>query len=299
MVSIKAKHSKGKTYYYLRTNVRDNEKIITKDKYIGQTLPKDIKNKLHETNIQSKWYHTLDSIQREYSKEKKQTPKSIIEKNLEIFATRFTYDTQKIEGSTLSLNDTINLLEWGRSPHNKPTSDIKEAEAHKKLFLSIISNKKEDLSLNTILEWHWNLFKDTKSDIAGKIRKYHVGIHRSKYKPPLPIEINPLLQEFFEWYKINKKNIGNKHRKMHPVELAGLVHLKFVTIHPFGDGNGRISRLMMNFVLNRYNLPMLNITYVNRNSYYSALERSNIKNDEDIFTQWFIKRYVKENKSYL
>ena len=91
---------------------------------------------------------------------------------------------------------------------------------------------------------------------------------------------------------INKNDI-------HPVELAALVHLKFVTIHPFGDGNGRISRLMMNFVLNYNKYPMLDIPYEGRNSYYNALERSQTKNSDDIFIQWFIRNYIKENKRYL
>ncbi|MBU3958163.1 MAG: Fic family protein, partial [Nanoarchaeota archaeon] len=66
--------------------------------------------------------------------------------------------------------------------------------------------------------------------------------------------MNPLLEEFFGWYNKNKG-------RLHSVELAALAHLKFVTIHPFSDGNGRISRLLMNFVLHKHGFPMLNIPY--------------------------------------
>jgi len=72
-----------------------------------------------------------------------------------------------------------------------------------------------------------------------------------------------------------------------------------VTIHPFGDGNGRISRLIMNFILNRKKYPMLDIPYQGRNSYYNALERSQIKKVDRIFVQWLVKKYIKENKRYL
>ena len=77
------------------------------------------------------------------------------------------------------------------------------------------------------------------------------------------------------------------------------MHLKFVTIHPFSDGNGRISRLMMNFILNKNKYPMLNISYKNRDSYYTALERSQVNKNDNIFLNWFIKRYLKDNKNYL
>ncbi|MGI0089101.1 MAG: Fic family protein, partial [Nitrosopumilaceae archaeon] len=90
----------------------------------------------------------------------------------------------------------------------------------------------------------------------------------------------------------------NKER-LHPVELAALAHLKFVTIHPFGDGNGRITRLIMNFILNRKKYPLLDIPYEGRNSYYNALERSQIKKEDRIFLQWLAKKYIKEYKRYL
>jgi len=100
--------------------------------------------------------------------------------------------------------------------------------------------------------------------------------------PPFPSEIYPLLREFFRWYYKNKK-------KLHPVELAALVHLKFVTIHPFTDGNGRISRLMMNFILHKHGYPLLNIPYEKRAGYYNALERAQIKKMDGIFAMVFQK----------
>lgn len=150
---------------------------------------------------------------------------------------------------------------------------------------------KKDLSLRLVLEWHKNMFQATKPDVAGKIREYQVAISGSKFMPSFPAEVYPLLKEFFVWY-------GKCRGRIHPVELAALVHLKFVTIHPFGDGNGRISRLMMNFVLDKHGYPMLDIPYKGRSSYYNALERSQVKKNDNIFLQWLLKRYVKENARY-
>ena len=86
---------------------------------------------------------------------------------------------------------------------------------------------------------------------------------------------------------------------MHPVELATLVHLKFITIHPFTDGNGRISRILMNFILHRNNYPLLDISYIGRNNYYNALEKSQTKNDDRTFVMHVIKRYLKDYKKYI
>jgi len=72
-----------------------------------------------------------------------------------------------------------------------------------------------------------------------------------------------------------------------------------VAIHRFDHGNGRISRLIMNFILNRKKYPMLDIKYQGRNSYYNALERSQVKKEDRIFLKWFVKRYIKEYKRYL
>ena len=216
---------------------------------------------------------------------------SLKEKNIKDFTTRFTYNTQKIEGSKLSLHETAALLEEGTLPKNRTMRDVNEAQAHKILFHRVLAYNKE-LILNTILEWHRLLFQDTRPDIAGKIRKHRVGISGSKFVPPLPVEIYPLLRDFFKWYSRKKEMI-------HPVQLSALVHLKFVTIHPFDDGNGRISRIMMNFILNRKNYPLLNIPYESRNSYYKALERSQTKKEDDFFVQWLMRNYIKIHKFYL
>ena len=217
-------------------------------------------------------------------------PKKIEEKELETFAIKFTYNTNKIEGSTLTHLETALLLEQGISPANKPIEDIKEAEQHREAFYDVIKYDK-NINISTLINWHNKLFQFTKKDIAGKIRTYQVYLSGSRHLPPSPADLNLLIKEFFEWYNKNKS-------KLHPVHLAALVHFRFVSIHPFGDGNGRITRLFMNYVLNKNGYPMLIIEYKNRRSYYNALEMSNVKNDESIFTLWFFKRYVKEYERY-
>jgi len=294
MVSIKKKQVSNKTYFYLQHTYRRKGKVHYREKYLGEKIPKNIEKIKQDFMIdlyQELWYPTFDKIKENFNKEQKKIPKSIEKKEMEHFAIKFTYSTNKIEGSTLTLRETAELLEKGITPSRRPIEDIKETELHKEVFYEML-NYKMKITLPTVLHWHKKLFQQTKKDAAGRIRDHPVGITGSKFIPPYAIELDILLREFFEWYNQNKN-------RLHPVHLAALIHLKFVTIHPFGDGNGRISRLLTNYVLNKNNYPMLVINYSERNSYYNALERSQLSKDEIIFTQWFFKRYLKEYKNYL
>jgi Fic family protein len=294
MVSIKKKKISNKTYHYLQHTFRVNGKVHYKEKYIGEKIPKDIEKKKKEFQkeiYQEQWYAKFDKIKDNFKKNQNKMPKKIKEKELETFAVKFTYNTNKIEGSTLTHLETALLLEKGISPANKPIKDIKEAEQHREVFYEMIKYDK-NINISTLIHWHKNLFQFTKKDIAGEIRTYQVYISGSRHLPPSPIDLDRLINEFFNWYNKNKN-------KLHPVHLAALVHFRFVSIHPFGDGNGRITRLFMNYVLNKNGYPMLIIEYKNRRSYYNALEMSNVKNDERIFTLWFFKRYIKDYERYL
>jgi Fic family protein len=294
MISVTKKQVGTKTYYYLGHTYRSNGKVSKKEKYLGKEIPKNIEDLKKEFIFEiykEKWFNIFEKIKENYKKEQKLMPQSAKEKEIETFMIKFTYDTQRIEGSKLTLKDTANLLEMGITPREKTVLDIKEAENHKKVFYDILKYEK-DLSLQIVLYWHKKLFQETKEDIAGKIREHGVQISLSGFVPPHPAELQTLLKEFFDWYNQNKNKIS-------PVELAALVHLKFVTIHPFSDGNGRISRLIMNFVLNKRGYPMMDIPYTKRTGYYNALERSQVKTEDHIFVQWFFKKYIENNKKFL
>jgi len=294
MPSIRKKTVGKEQYYYLEHSYREGGKVHKKEKYLGRTPPKNIeelKQQLMSEVYTEHWFDKFDKIRTQFQEQAQRTPPTALKKELETFATRFTYDTNRIEGSTLTLRETADLLEKSITPAARPLSDVKETEIHRNTFYEMLDYKK-DLSFNAVLYFHKKLFQDTKADIAGLIRSHQVAISGSKFMPPFPAEIHPSLMDFFKWYNKNKNS-------MHPVELAALVHLKLVTIHPFADGNGRISRLMMNLVLHRHDYPMLNIHYETRTGYYNALERSQTKQDDTIFSQWFFRRYLKEYKNYL
>jgi len=294
MVELKEMRKGNKKYFYLVHSYREGKSVKKKQLYLGENVPKDIekrKKEFMQEFYKEKFLGDIETIKTNFNKEYRGMPVSARKKLKDNFAVKFTYNTQRIEGSTLSLKDTARLLDDGITPSSKPLRDVKEAEAHKKVFFEMLDYEK-DLSLQIVLKWHSELMSQTSEDIAGKTRNHDVAISQSKFKPPMHLELDILLKEFFDWYNKEK-------RISHPVELAALVHLKFVTIHPFTDGNGRISRLMMNFVLKKFDFPMIDIPYTKRNSYYNALERSQTNKDDNIFIQWFFRRYLGEHKKYL
>lgn len=293
MVTVVNRPKGNQDYYYLYHDSKKGKRK-QREEYLGKVIPEDIEDRKKEFALgieREEWLPDLKKIHQNYKKEKKKIPPSIQEKNLKDFSVKFTYNTQRIEGSTLTLKDTRLLLEDGLTPSNRPNRDIKETEIHQKLFLDVMKQK-EDLSLKVVKKWHKKLFLQTKPDIAGLLRDYDVGIGGSKFRPPPHNTVNLLVSGFFKWYNTNKT-------KLNPVELAALVHLKFVTIHPFGDGNGRTTRLMINHVLNKFDYPLLDIDYGDKRSYYNALEKSQTKDDDLPFLKWFMKRYFKTYKNYL
>ncbi|MBI2632561.1 Fic family protein, partial [Candidatus Pacearchaeota archaeon] len=163
---------------------------------------------------------------------------------------------------------------------NKPLRDIRETEAHSKVFLHMLE-KKDKITDELILNWHKNIFGETKSDIAGKYRDYLVRI--GPYLAPNWQDLKKMMNELILFI--------NEDEKINLVELAARAHYKFEKIHPFGDGNGRIGRLLMNFILWHSGYPMLIIEYKKRKSYYKALQK-----DEEGFISYFIRRYLAVHK---
>lgn len=271
-----------KTYYYLQHSFRKDGKVITKEKYLGIKIPKDLeklKRKL-KSEEQNLLYEKLKAIKENFQREWKRYPDSIKDKEKEEIAIDFTYNTNAIEGSTITLEETKEIIQDNIAP-NKPITDIKETEAHYKVFLKML-DKKEKISNKLILKWHNEIFRETKQDISGKFRDYPVRV--GEYRAPDWQDVKKLMLQFITFVKEN----------IQPVELAARAHYKFEKIHPFGDGNGRIGRLITNHILWHNGYPMLIIEYKKRKSYYKALQK-----DEEKFVNYFLRRYLSIHKKRL
>lgn len=289
LVSIRKKVKGGRTYYYLKHNAG----TFQREAYLGTQIPKNIVHLKRQFLIdlqRERWIPSINSIKKGYSENRKKTPNSILEQNLIEFSYYFTHDTQKIEGSSLTQQETYNLLRFHITPDKKPESDMIEAQRHHDVFLKIMDSAR-DISLKSVLSWHSELFKKTKPEFAGKVRHFPIWVTGSNATFPHARFVPAFLKDFFSWYKKSKATV-------HPVELAGLAHFRFVNIHPFGDGNGRVSRLIMNKILHQSGFPLLNIRYAERKFYYAALEKGNLKSEEMYFLKWFVKKYISENKRY-
>ncbi|MBS3151052.1 Fic family protein [Candidatus Woesearchaeota archaeon] len=271
---------KRKSYYYIQHSYRKGNKVITLERYLGKTIPEDIEGIKQEILQKEKKevYNKLGKIKISFQEEWKKIPDSVKEKELEEIAIAFTYNTNAIEGSTITLEEVREIIEDKISP-NKPIRDVKEAEYHAKVFLEMIK-KKEKMSNKLLLTWHKQIFGETKQDIAGKYRDYlvRVGNHRA----PDWQEVIKLMNQLIKF--INES-------KINPVELSAISHYRFEKIHPFGDGNGRIGRLLMNQILWHNQYPMIIIEYKKRKSYYKALSR-----DEQGFVNYLMRRYLAVHK---
>lgn len=275
------KRKKGnKIYLYLQHSFRKKSRVITREKYLGEKIPKNIEQIKQELLQESKklLIEKIKKIKQNFQLNWQKLPTSVKQQQLQEIAIAFTYNTNAIEGSTITLEEVREIIQENIAP-NKPIRDLKETEAHSKVFLELL-NKKQKISSQLILKGHKDIFKYTKQEIAGKYRDYLVRV--GSYIA-------------LDWQDIKKamskliKFINNS--KLNPVEISAISHYRFEKIHPFGDGNGRIGRLLMNYILWHSGYPMLIIEYKKRKSYYKALSKN-----EDNFVKYFLRRYLSVHK---
>ena len=274
------------SFYYLAHSFRKGGRVMYREKYLGKQLPHDIeelKEAFLRKCLAEEAFKKLDRIKKNFAAEWSKYPESIKKKILTDFAIDFTYNTNAIEGSTLTLEDTEEVIRHKIAP-NKPIADVQETLNHARIFFSVF-NEKKDIALSMLLQWHLGLFKDTKPDIAGKLREYLVRV--GDYRAPDWQDVPALINDFFSFYNKNQKT-------MHAVELAARAHYKFEKIHPFGDGNGRVGRLVIAYILKKKGYPLLIIEYKKRKSYYRALSRT-----ENDFLAYFIRAYLSAHRKYV
>ena len=209
----------------------------------------------------------LEKVKELYKKSYSSLPEEVRAKHYEDFLIRFTYDTNAIEGSTVTLNETKLILLDKITPPNRTLREVREIENHEKAF-SYVFNYKNDISRQFILKIHRILTNSVlPDDRSGKFRKVQVIITGAEIIPPKPEFVEKEIEQLIKWY--------NKHkRKYHPIILASYFHTAFEGIHPFVDFNGRTGRLLLNFILMKRGYPVVDVKYRDRLKYYEALEEA-------------------------
>lgn len=211
-----------------------------------------------------------------YHKYKKHITKDVLEKYELDFAIRYTHESTKIEGNTLSLIQNKMIIEDKMSVGGKALREIYEVENHNKAFQYVKNNIREEIKLdaNVIKDIHEILMDNI---ITGGIYRYeNVIITGATHTPPSRSEMHNRLNNFY--YDLENQDLN-------PIAKASWIHAEFVAIHPFTDGNGRTSRMLMNYVLMESGYLPINIKSENKEEYYNSLNEYGENKNLELFTE--------------
>lgn len=283
MVSIKYKTINGRKYIYAEHSFRlPNGKIKKLSKLIKnkeEKNKKEVRDYFLKKQIESyqasaiKTYKKnsvltedqikkLEQIKVEYKEIIKSFTKNQIKDILDRFTVNFTYESNAIEGNSLTLKDVTLILNENVVPKNKDLREVYETrntrEAHELLF-----NNKIKINIHDILNVHSIIVKDTGVELGFKKLPNYLLMRNLKTTPPEKVEEE--MSKLVLWYDTNKN-------KIHPLKLATEFHARFERIHPFDDGNGRTGRIFLNAILLEHNYPPLIIRKTTRIAYFSSLE---------------------------
>lgn len=293
MAYIDKIESGNKKFFYLGKTVR-----IGPDKWkkirikLGTEKPSKeiIAKKLKELKLeQYKIYNNdfidanklevIDDFKEVFQNHAKTLPKTVIEKEESDFVIRFTYNSNAIEGNRLTLRDTYLVINEKQIPSGAPPKDYNEAINGREAF-DFLKEYKGKITVDFIEKLNGILTKNTGVIYPGRIRFFPVKIEGADFVPPDEKDVPRLLKEMIKFYYANKN-------KLHPFVMACLIHVKFVEIHPFEDGNGRTGRALMNWVLMKAGYPKLFVPVKNRQQYYEAIDMHNIGKQKEYCNKMF------------
>jgi Fic family protein len=181
-----------------------------------------------------------------------------------------TWGTNALEGNTLTLSEVEDVLFNNRSPKNRPVTDVTETIQHYAAFKNLMKHTAVPITLETVLELHETVFRGV-YEHAGRWRWWNVAIRGSKHTPPRYGKIVPMMEDW----------LGEYTRRIAQGEgvfpLGAWMHHRFETIHPFGDGNGRVGRLLLNLHFLKHSWPPVHILEPEKSTYKLMLEEGTDK----------------------
>ncbi|OAT80338.1 Fic family protein [Desulfotomaculum copahuensis] len=204
-----------------------------------------------------------------------------------------TWSSNAIEGNTLTISETKMVLEDGLTVGGHPLRDLYEAVGHGEAYdfmFTLIG--KRSITVQDIKAMHRLFYKSIDEGNAGTWRKVNVVVSGSGYAFPVPQEIEKQMRKLEKW-------VQDKRNNFHPVTFAALLHLKFVTIHPFIDGNGRTGRLIMNLALIQDGFQLAIIPPVLRAEYFDTIRQYQNKGNPAPFYDFIAERVYETQKEIM
>lgn len=208
----------------------------------------------------------------------------------------YTFESNRIEGNTLTLRETDLVINKGLTVSGKSMREHLEAINHGDAihYVKDLISKESVLTKKEVLSIHNLILRGIIPEEAGRYRRIQVMIQGSGHMPPAPYLVEKQMEDYFIWYERNRL-------RLHPIVLAAEMHERLVTIHPFIDGNGRTSRLIMNMILLQNGFVIANIKgdNVSRYSYYEALDEVQTSGNKDAFIRFIAEVEKQSLERYL
>jgi len=214
-----------------------------------------------------------------------------------LYDVELTYNSNAIEGSTLTYSETKLILNEGLTIGGKKINEHLEVINHKEaldFIEEISSSQTSEIKLKDILDIHYLVLKGISTKDEGVYRTKPVGVRKSSgeiFHFTDPLKVSEEMEVFMKWLQSEKE--------LHPIIVSALVHYKFVSIHPFIDGNGRTARLLMNLVLLQHGYPPAVIRVQDRVAYIQAIEKAQNEGLLDDFYEVIVDAVDKSLDTYL
>jgi Fic family protein len=212
-------------------------------------------------------------------------PPSLVARLKKQMMIEYTYNSNAIEGNTLTLRETQLVIEEGITVGGKSITETLEAKNHPEAieFVNRLVDAKSELTEDVVLQLHKLIMSNITED-AGHYRTMGVRITGATFMPPPSSEVKPRMNELLKW-------LGENPDELTPIELAAVFHHRFVQIHPFSEGNGRTARLLMNALLMKDGYPFIAIVpKLDRPKYLKTLMEADLGNTSSFVN--FIARCV-------
>ncbi len=306
MPKIYKKFIQGKPYFYLNEQLRINKKTEKIQVYLGKIIPKNLsqyyldlskkEKRLIKENL-SKMFYVSEIFSVEQLEKIENLRIDFKYKILELsnfektrlwtrYAVQFIFESNAIEGSKLSPKEVNSIIKKEYIKKTIEKREIKEVRNSIKAF-DLIRSKKFKLNQHQIINLHKLLVNGLGINVGYKKKEIIVNNKSTTEPGKVRFEMKILL----DWYKDSKK------KNLHPLNLAADFHQRFEIIHPFEDGNGRVGRLLFDWILFDYNYPPILFLYQNRQKYFNALNQA----DEGRKNKWswFVLQVYKKSIKWL